>query len=92
MGLEGLAKDAVPSKEALLQLEKMPMFKAAREKGRPWVGSTEGEDLQLHFRPIWSRTPKLDVPTGSGTLEEKMRHALEARQQQSTQAGLPQCW
>ena len=79
MGLAGLAKDAVPSEESLLQLEKMPLHKAAREKGRARVGSTEGEDLQLHVRPIWSRIPKLDAPIGSGTLEEKMRSALEAR-------------
>ena len=36
------------------------------------AGTTEGEDLQLHFRPPWTRTPKIEALVGTGTLEEKM--------------------
>ena len=30
---------------------------------------SEGEDLQVNFGPSWTRTPKLDVLVGNGTLK-----------------------
>ena len=59
--------------------------KAAHAQGRHYVGSAEGEDLQVNFRPSWTRTPKLDVLVGDGSLEEKIRDALDARKQRSQQ-------
>ena len=59
--------------------------KAAHAQGRQYVGSAEGEDLQVNFRPSWTRTPKLDVLVGDGSLEEKIRGALDVRKQRSQQ-------
>ncbi|CAK0862897.1 unnamed protein product [Prorocentrum cordatum] len=46
--------------------ENLAVFEAAgriaREKGRLYVGSADGEDLQNNFRPAWSRIPRIDVP------------------------------
>ena len=39
----------------------------------------------MNFRPSWTRTPKLDVLVGNGSLEEKIRDALDARKQRSQQ-------
>ena len=44
---------------------------AAHAQGRQYVGSAEGEDLQVNFGPSWARTPKLDVLVGNGTLQTK---------------------
>ena len=34
---------------------------AAAAKGRRYLGSAEGEDLQVHFKPPWNRAPGLDM-------------------------------
>ena len=58
---------------------------AAHAQGRQYVGSAEGEDLQVNFGPSWTRTPTIDVLVGDGSLEEKIRGALDARKQRSQQ-------
>ena len=30
------------------------LAKTARDKGRAWIGSPDGEDLQINFKPPWS--------------------------------------
>ena len=30
------------------------LAKTARDRGRPWIGSPDGEDLQINFKPPWS--------------------------------------
>ena len=59
--------------------------KAALAQGRLYIGSSEGEDLQVNFRPAWSRTPKLDVVVGDGSFEDKVRNALDARKVRTMQ-------
>ena len=58
---------------------------AAHAQGRQYVGSAEGEDLQVNFRPSWTRTPTIDVLVGDSSLEEKIRGVLDARKQRSQQ-------
>ena len=62
VGLSGLPD--LPSEDAMIRLESAS--KAAQAQGRQYVGSAEGEDLQVNFRPPWTRTPKLDVLVGNG--------------------------
>ena len=81
VGLSGLPD--LPSEDAMIRLESAS--KAAHAQGRQYVGSAEGEDLQVNFRPPWTRTPKLDVLVGNGSLEDKIRDALDARKQRSQQ-------
>ena len=81
VGLSGLPD--LPTEDAMIRLESAS--KAAHAQGRQYVGSAEGEDLQVNFRPSWTRTPKLDVLVGDGSLEEKIRGALDARKQRSQQ-------
>ena len=81
VGLSGLPD--LPSEDAMIRLESAS--KAAHAQGRQYVGSAEGEDLQVNFRPSWTRTPKLDVLVGNGSLEDKIRDALDARKQRSQQ-------
>ena len=81
VGLSGLPD--LPTEDAMLRLESAS--KAVHAQGRQYVGSAEGEDLQVNFRPSWTRTPKLDVLVGDGSLEEKIRGALDARKQRSQQ-------
>ena len=81
LGLEKLPD--IPSEEAMLRLE--ASSKAAHAQGRHYIGSAEGEDLHAHFRPAWSRTPKLDVIVGEGSLEEKIRSAIDARKSRTMQ-------
>ena len=83
VGLEGFPREAIPSEDALIKFE--AAGKAASEKGRKYLGSVDGEDLQLHFRPSWSETLKIDVLLGDGSLEDKIKGALEARKARSTQ-------
>ena len=53
---------------------------AAHAQGRQYVGSAEGEDLQVNFGPSWTRTPKLHVLVGNGTLQKKeIRDALDVQ-------------
>ena len=56
-----------------------------RPTGRQYIGSAEGEDLQHNFRPSWSRTPNIDAIVGSGSFEDKVRGALEARKERTLQ-------
>ena len=81
VGLSGLPD--LPTEDAMIRLE--TASKAAQAQGRQYVGSAEGEDLQVNFRPPWTRTPKLDVLMGNGSLEDKIRDALDARKQRSQQ-------
>ena len=30
------------------------LARTARDRGRPWIGSPDGEDLQINFKPPWS--------------------------------------
>ncbi|CAK0880423.1 unnamed protein product [Prorocentrum cordatum] len=81
LGLGSLPKDMMPSEEAMIRLEKAS--EVARDQGRLYIGSAEGEDLQVSFRPPWSRTPKIDVTVGDGSFEEKLRSAVEAKKTRS---------
>ena len=81
LGLGNLPKDMMPSEEAMIRLEKAS--KVARDQGRLYIGSAEGEDLQVSFRPPWTRTPKIDVTVGDGSFEEKLRSAVEAKKTRS---------
>ncbi|CAK0887936.1 unnamed protein product [Prorocentrum cordatum] len=73
VGLRCVQGYLLPTEEALLRMENLPSAKIARGKGRKWVGSSEGEDLLANFRPGFSKTPKLDVLVGSGTIGDKER-------------------
>ena len=76
LGLQDLPKDALPSEEVLERFE--AAGKIARDKGRLWVGSTEGEDLHVHHRPKWSRAPVVDAVVGAeGSFEDRVKQALE---------------
>ena len=57
--------------------------KAASDKGRKYIGLTDGEDLQANFRPSWSRTPQLDVVVGEGSFENRLKDAVQARKVRS---------
>ena len=83
VGLADFTVEALPSEDAFIRLESAG--KAARDQGRMYVGAVDGEDLLANFRPRWSKTPKLDVLVGEGTLEEKMRASLEARKARAIQ-------
>jgi len=83
VGLGELPREALPSEESMIKLQKAG--KAAHDKGRKYIGSVDGEDLQVHFRPAWSRTPQLDVLVGDGSLEDKLKGALEARKSRNLQ-------
>ena len=77
LGLQGLPKDALPTEEVLERFE--AAGKIARDKGRLWVGSAEGEDLHVHHRPKWSRAPVVDAVVGSeGSYDDRIKQALEA--------------
>ena len=77
LGLMKLPEEAKPSEEALLRIE--ALAKVASSEGRKWIGSAEGEDLQVNFRPSWTRTPSLEAFVGSGSIEEKSREMQTAK-------------
>ena len=82
LGLEGFPKDAMPSEEVLARFEASGKF--ARDRGRPWVGSAEGEGLQEHHRPRWSRAPVVDTVVGSeGSFEDRVKQVLDAKKTRS---------
>lgn len=81
MGLATLPEEAKPTEEALLRVE--ALAKVARNEGRKWIGSAEGEDLQVNFRPSWTRTPSLDAFAGGGSIDEKARDAQAAKKQRA---------
>ncbi|CAK0864260.1 unnamed protein product, partial [Prorocentrum cordatum] len=55
-----------------------------REKGRLYVGSADGEDLQKNFRPAWSRIPRIDVPVGDGPMPDRQRQMAELKRVRAT--------
>ncbi|CAK0902832.1 unnamed protein product [Prorocentrum cordatum] len=77
LGMQHFAKDALPSEEVLAKFE--AAGKIAHDKGRPWVGSAEGEDLRDHHRPTWSRTPMIDAVVGDGSYEERVKQSAAAK-------------
>jgi hypothetical protein len=81
VGLDKLYDIARPSEEAMMKVEKMA--KTAVDAGRQWIGSTEGEDIQVSFRPSWSRTPKIEVGNPNGSFEDKMKSMLQAQKERS---------
>ena len=82
LGLQALAADAIPSEEILAKFE--AAGKIANEKGRMWIGSTEGEDLQEHHRPNWSRTPIVEaVLSSDAPLEDRVKQALDVKRKRT---------
>ena len=77
LGLQDFPEDGLPSEENLAVFE--AAGRVAREKGRLYVGSAEGEDLQKHFRPAWSKLPRVDVPVGDGGVAERHRQMADFR-------------
>ncbi|CAK0893167.1 unnamed protein product [Prorocentrum cordatum] len=77
--IQKLSPELLPTEESLLRMENLASAKVARDKSRKWVGSSEGEDLIVNFRPGFSKTPKLDLLLGSGSLDDKARDAREAK-------------
>ena len=59
-------------------------FMAAHAQGRQCVSSAKARSPS-EFRPSWTRTPTIDVLVNDGSLEEKIRGALDARKQRSQQ-------
>ena len=59
----------LPSEDAMIRLKSAS--EAAHAQSRQYVGSAGGEDLQVNFGPSWTRTPRLDVLVGNGTLKTK---------------------
>ena len=83
VGLADFARELLPSEESLIRVESMG--KSSKDKGRHFVGASDGEDLMLNFRPTWSRTPKIDVFVGEGSLEDKMKAVLEVKRARSAE-------
>ena len=81
VGLEKLTKKAIPSEESLIKFE--GRAKQAKLHDRQYVGDVDGEDLQMYFRPSFSRLPKIDAVIGSGSFEERMKGALDAKKARS---------
>ena len=77
MGLTTLPEEAKPSEESLLRVE--ALARVARNEGRKWIGSAEGEDLQVNFRPSWTKTPALDAFAGGGSIDEKARESAASK-------------
>ena len=71
-----------PTEDVVIPLESASM--AAHAQGRQGVGSAEARSPG-EFRPSWTRTPTIDVLVGDGSLEEKIRGALDARKQRCRQ-------
>ena len=77
LGMGHFSKDALPSEEILAKFE--ASAKVAHDKGRPWIGSAEGEDLRDHHRPSWSRTPEVDALIGEGSYEDRVKQSAAAK-------------
>ena len=58
-GLGLFPAEGLPTEEAMVRFERLA--KTAASKGRLYLGSAEGEDLQAHFKPPWCRSPELDM-------------------------------
>ncbi|CAK0805788.1 unnamed protein product [Prorocentrum cordatum] len=77
VGLENFPQDGLPSEENLAKFEQAG--KMAASKGRRYVGSADGECLQTHHRPEWSRTPVVQVVPTIGSLEDKLKAVLDEK-------------
>ena len=69
-GLGDFPPEGIPTEEAMHRFEarRLPslphvrggaallqgLARTARDRGRPWIGSPDGEDLQINFKPPWS--------------------------------------
>ena len=71
-----------PTEDVMIFLKSASM--AAHAQGRQCVSSAEARSPS-EFRPSWTRTPTIDVLVNDGSLEEKIRGALDARKQRSQQ-------
>ncbi|CAK0874454.1 unnamed protein product [Prorocentrum cordatum] len=76
-GMQDFARGTLPSEEVLAKFE--ASGKIARDKGRHWVGSAEGEDLREHHRPQWSRTPVVDAIIGGGSYEDRVKQSAAVK-------------
>ena len=86
VGLAAFPKDGIPSEETLAKFEQAG--KVAAEKQRKWIGSADGECLQTHHRPEWSRTPVLAAPPTGASLQEKLKHVLDDKKTRSEELKL----
>ncbi|CAK0883899.1 unnamed protein product, partial [Prorocentrum cordatum] len=77
LSMENFPEDLLPSEEGLATFEERG--RVAKDKGRPYVGSADGEDLQKHFRPAWSKMPRIDVPVGEGSVAERHRQMVDVK-------------
>ncbi|CAK0811933.1 unnamed protein product, partial [Prorocentrum cordatum] len=77
LGTQHFPNDAFPSEEVLAKFE--AAGKIVHDKGRPWVGFAEGEDLRDHHRPTWSRTLMIDAVVGGGSYEERVKQSAAAK-------------
>ena len=82
LGMDQFPEDALPSEETLAVFE--AAGRVAKEKGRLFVGSADGEDLQKNFRPAWSKIPRIDVPVGDGSVPERQRQMAELKRLRAT--------
>ncbi|CAK0792325.1 unnamed protein product, partial [Prorocentrum cordatum] len=48
-GLQKLSPELLPTEESLLRMEHLASAMAAKDKGRKWVGPSEGEDMIVNF-------------------------------------------
>ena len=75
LGLENFPEDGLPSEENLAVFE--AAGRIAKDKGRPYVGSADGEDLQKNFRPAWSKVPRIEMPVGEGSVADRHRQMAD---------------
>ena len=77
IGLEFFPRDALPNEELLIKWE--AAGRVAADKGRFFVGSPDGDDLQLSHRPAWSRTPVIEAMPSEGSWEDRLKASFEVR-------------
>ena len=77
LNMDDFPKEGLPSEENLAVFE--AASRVAKEKGRLYVGSADGEDLQRSFRPAWSRIPNVEVPIGEGSVQDRQRQMAELK-------------
>jgi len=77
VGLGSFPQESLPSEENLAKFEQAG--KIAASKGRRYVGSADGECLQTHHRPEWSRTPVVHVAPDKGSLEDKLKAVFDEK-------------
>ena len=81
VGLGIFPKQGLPSEELLAKWE--AAAKPATDRGRLYVGSSDGDDYQAIHRPFWSRSPKIDAVAGHGSLEDRLKETLEMKKARS---------